>query len=216
MSTIKFLPVFFFIIIMYFFVVFTFTSNVNPIKNNVSREFYESIEQNVGFPLTDSPLNVSIFELMINNDEEVGYNPSKHLSNPSIYDKHFYNPRLISMKPKNYLIYTHNGIDFFYIISNINNNNSQCVENRSLNSIKFTLKKDDGLNETDGERVSAPQKLKFHCINYNMSELIKIFGENSRHTTIDITAIFDKKKDSSALDYTVYNVLNVLIRNNII
>lgn len=121
-----------------------------------------------------------------------------------------YNERLVVVRPNNWLIYTVNGVTFNYITNNVNQAVSKCTMPNALNAVEYRLRSLDEAADYTADR------LKFSCVNYTTDQLIKIFGSYAQRTDIDMTDYFDKEKRSDAPMFTVENVLQFLVHNDLV
>lgn len=133
-------------------------------------------------------------------------------------DRVFYDypERLVIIQPQNWLVYTNNGITFYYITSNVSLSASRCDPSNSVSTIEFRLQT---LEEVyDSTKLSADKsgRLKIACVNYTFDQLIRIFGSSADKTVYDFSDFFDATKVTNAPKVTVDEILDILIHNGLV
>lgn len=184
----------FFLVGTILFLVFTSGLSLNKV---VQSDFLDPMNELIGVALL-RPVVVSVFErASVSAAGNVGDDTS-------------YNERLVVVRPNNWLIYTVNGVTFNYITNNVNQAVSKCTMPNALNAVEYRLRSLDEAADYTADR------LKFSCVNYTTDQLIKIFGSYAQRTDIDMTDYFDKEKRSDAPMFTVENVLQFLVHNDLV
>lgn len=184
----------FFLVGTILFLVFTSGLSLNKV---VQSDFLDPMNELIGVALL-RPVVVSVFErASVSAAGSVGEDTS-------------YNERLVVVRPNNWLIYTVNGVTFNYITNNVNQAVSKCTMPNALNAVEYRLRSLDEAADYTADR------LKFSCVNYTTDQLIKIFGSYAQRTDIDMTDYFDKEKRSDAPMFTVENVLQFLVHNDLV
>lgn len=184
----------FFLVGTILFLVFTSGLSLNKV---VQSDFLDPMNELIGVALL-RPVVVSVFErASVSVAGSVGEDTS-------------YNERLVVVRPNNWLIYTVNGVTFNYITNNVNQAVSKCTMPNALNAVEYRLRSLDEAADYTADR------LKFSCVNYTTDQLIKIFGSYAQRTDIDMTDYFDKEKRSDAPMFTVENVLQFLVHNDLV
>ena len=184
----------FFLVGTILFLVFTSCLSLNKV---VQSDFLDPMNELIGVALL-RPVVVSVFErASVSAAGSVGEDTS-------------YNERLVVVRPNNWLIYTVNGVTFNYITNNVNQAVSKCTMPNALNAVEYRLRSLDEAADYTADR------LKFSCVNYTTDQLIKIFGSYAQRTDIDMTDYFDKEKRSDAPMFTVENVLQFLVHNDLV
>lgn len=184
----------FFLVGTILFLVFTSGLSLNKV---VQSDFLDPMNELIGVALL-RPVVVSVFErASVSTAGNVGDDTS-------------YNERLVVVRPNNWLIYTVNGVTFNYITNNVNQAVSKCTMPNALNAVEYRLRSLDEAADYTADR------LKFSCVNYTTDQLIKIFGSYAQRTDIDMTDYFDKEKRSDAPMFTVENVLQFLVHNDLV
>ena len=185
----------FFLVGTILFLVFTLGLSLNKV---VQSDFLDPMNELIGVALL-RPVVVSVFErASVSAAGNVGEDDTS------------YNERLVVVRPNNWLIYTVNGVTFNYITNNVNQAVSKCTMPNALNAVEYRLRSLDEAADYTADR------LKFSCVNYTTDQLIKIFGSYAQRTDIDMTDYFDKEKRSDAPMFTVENVLQFLVHNDLV
>lgn len=185
----------FFLVGTILFLVFTSGLSLNKV---VRSDFLDPMNELIGVALL-RPVVVSVFErASVSAAGNVGEDDTS------------YNERLVVVRPNNWLIYTVNGVTFNYITNNVNQAVSKCTMPNALNAVEYRLRSLDEAADYTADR------LKFSCVNYTTDQLIKIFGSYAQRTDIDMTDYFDKEKRSDAPMFTVENVLQFLVHNDLV
>ena len=184
----------FFLVGTILFLVFTSGLSLNKV---VQSDFLDPMNELIGVALL-RPVVVSVFER------------ASVSAAGSVGDDASYNERLVVVRPNNWLIYTVNGVTFNYITNNVNQAVSKCTMPNALNAVEYRLRSLDEAADYTADR------LKFSCVNYTTDQLIKIFGSYAQRTDIDMTDYFDKEKRSDAPMFTVENVLQFLVHNDLV
>ena len=185
----------FFLVGTILFLVFTSGLSLNKV---VQSDFLDPMNELIGVALL-RPVVVSVFErASVSAAGNVGEDDTS------------YNERLVVVRPNNWLIYTVNGVTFKYITNNVNQAVSKCTMQNALNAVEYRLRSLDEAADYTADR------LKFSCVNYTTDQLIKIFGSYAQRTDIDMTDYFDKEKRSDAPMFTVENVLQFLVHNDLV
>lgn len=185
----------FFLVGTILFLVFTSGLSLNKV---VQSDFLDPMNELIGVALL-RPVVVSVFErASVSAAGNIGEDDTS------------YNERLVVVRPNNWLIYTVNGVTFNYITNNVNQAVSKCTMPNALNAVEYRLRSLDEAADYTADR------LKFSCVNYTTDQLIKIFGSYAQRTDIDMTDYFDKEKRSDAPMFTVENVLQFLVHNDLV
>ena len=185
----------FFLVGTILFLVFTSGLSLNKV---VQSDFLDPMNELIGVALL-RPVVVSVFErASVSAAGNVGEDDTS------------YNERLVVVRPNNWLIYTVNGVTFNYITNNVNQAVSKCTMPNALNAVEYRLRSLDEAADYTADR------LKFSCVNYTTDQLIKILGSYAQRTDIDMTDYFDKEKRSDAPMFTVENVLQFLVHNDLV
>ena len=176
----------FFLVGTILFLVFTSGLSLNKV---VQSDFLDPMNELIGVALL-RPVVVSVFErASVSAAGNVGEDDTS------------YNERLVVVRPNNWLIYT---------VNNVNQAVSKCTMPNALNAVEYRLRSLDEAADYTADR------LKFSCVNYTTDQLIKIFGSYAQRTDIDMTDYFDKEKRSDAPMFTVENVLQFLVHNDLV
>ena len=185
----------FFLVGTILFLVFTSGLSLNKV---VQSDFLDPMNELIGVALL-RPVVVSVFErASVSAAGNVGEDDTS------------YNYLFFVIRPNNSLIYTVNGVTFNYITNNVNQAVSKCTMPNALNAVEYRLRSLDEAADYTADR------LKFSCVNYTTDQLIKIFGSYAQRTDIDMTDYFDKEKRSDAPMFTVENVLQFLVHNDLV
>lgn len=130
-----------------------------------------------------------------------------------------YGHRLAIVDPLNWLIYSHDGLHFYYI----SNQSNRCDPRTQLGAFELTLTSYDGDNFDSSNGTRLRQK----CLNVTFANLLRIFNESEQFTAgrqlseghararVDLTNYFSQRDDEEK-NYTervnVVNIVNLLIR----
>lgn len=145
--------------------------------------------------------------------------PTSESSTVALMDRAFYNypERLIVVQPQNWIVYTNNGINFYYLSNNVSISSSRCDPGTSVSAIEFRLLTLDETYDLSGTgRADKSGRLKIACINYSFDQLIRIFGSSADKSVYDFSDLFDQTKVSDPPKVTVDEVLDILIQNSIV
>lgn len=145
--------------------------------------------------------------------------PTSESTTVALMDRAFYNypERLIVIQPQNWIVYTNNGINFYYLSNNVSISSSRCDPGTSVSAIEFRLLTLDETYDVSGTgQTDKSGRLKIACINYSFDQLIRIFGSSADKSVYDFSDLFDQNKVSDAPKVTVDEVLDILIQNSIV
>jgi hypothetical protein len=120
-----------------------------------------------------------------------------------------YNERLAIVKPQNWLIYTNNGLNFYFISNNVSNRTAQCDLDTQSIAVDFRLLTVD----ESPDQKDQSGRFKVACINYTLDNLIRLFGVSANRSYLDLSAYFDKAKNPNAPLVVVDEVINYLLKH---
>lgn len=173
----------------------------SPLTLNVRSDFEKPLSQAMGVALFGA-ITISIFERP---------SSTEGTSSESIYDVDDYNERLVVVRPNNWLIYTFNGITFHYIVNNVNRSRTKCTSVNGLTAVEYRLQ-----TRTESRRDSYANNVRLSCVHYTFDQLIRLFNTTANRTDIDVTNYFDRNKYPRAPKFSVFSVLQLLVRNRLL
>lgn len=124
----------------------------------------------------------------------------------NLYDVDTYDERLLVVKPNNWFIYTNDGINFHYLVNDVDKSRSVCANTDHLNAVRYSLRPIG-----DAKRYTS---IKYSCVEYTMDSLIRVFAVTGDRTDLDLTDYFDARENVDAPLFTVENVLEFLVVNS--
>lgn len=181
---------------------------ISPVFNNLSERFNKRLTDVANLqPL--SPLVVTVYE---RNGDGGATGGGGNLITTEVSADGIdlsYNERLVVVKPQNWMIYSNNGVNFYYVSNNVSNRTARCDLDRQSIAVDFRLL-------TVDESIDAKDqtgRFKIACINYTLDNLIRLFGANANKTYLDLSAYFDKAKNPNAPPVVVDEVINYLLKH---
>lgn len=183
-------------LLVFFAYVCAYQAGESPWQVKINQSFYQEIEREIGLAAL-SPLLITVYVRLRQSRAN--------------FDADDYSERLVVVSPQNWMIYTHNGINFHFISNNIDTARGRCDTTRSLHAIEYHL-----LPLYQQFHGNLSEKLRLSCVHYTYDQLIRIFARSANKTTYNLADYFDKKKNDQAPDLTIEEILDVLIVNSII
>jgi hypothetical protein len=175
---------------------------ISPVFNNLSERFNKRLIDVANIqPLT--PLVVTVYE----RDQEPGNLLTTEVSQDGVDLS--YNERLAVVKPQNWMIYSNNGVNFYYVSNNVSNRTAQCDLDKQSIAVDFRLLTVDESVDTKDQSG----RFKVACINYTLDNLVRLFGANSNRSYLDLSDYFDRSKNPNAPPIVVDEVINYLLKH---